>query len=104
MFETQPEKPSKLNAEVFLGFLFGIVASLGCLFLAIFFGYSTADRSGHGWVFPLITAIALILVGIVPLRKIREPKYYPSYALGMVIALSLALLLDGACALAFFRK
>ena len=97
MFETPPEKPARSGIQVLLGFLLGIVASLGCLFLAIFLGFMTR---GHEWVFPLFNAIALILVGIIALKNARES----SYALGAVIALSIALLLDGACAVAFLRR
>ena len=98
MFDTQPGKPERSNIQVFLGFLLGIVASLGCLFLAIFLGSTVSP--GHGWTYPLFDAVAMILIGAIAVKNLRES----SYALGAVIALSLALLLDGACALAFFRK
>jgi len=97
MLDTQPEKPDRSTIQVFLGFLLGIVASLGCLFLAIVLAKTIFERN---WSYPLFDAIALILVGSIALKNVRES----SYALGAVIALSLALLLDGACALVFFRK
>jgi hypothetical protein len=90
MFETQPEKPTRSNLQVFLGFLLGIVASLGCLFLAIFLG---ALVQGRIWIFPVINAAGLILVGTLALKRARES----SLAAGAVISLSLALLLDAAC-------
>ena len=92
MFETEPEKPPRSNLQLFLGFLLGVVASLGCLFLALFFGKAFEQ---HGsWIYPAINAIALILVGIFALKRVRES----SLALGAVIALSLALVLDAASA------
>jgi hypothetical protein len=90
MFETQPEKPTRSNLQVFLGFLLGIVASLGCLFLAIFLG---ALVRGRIWIFPVINAAGLIFVGTLALKRARES----SLAAGAVISLSLALLLDTAC-------
>ena len=92
MFETEPKKPARFNLQVFLGFLLGIVASLGCLFLAIFFGQFFEQRGR--WIYPAINAVALIVVGIFALRRVRESDL----ALGAVIALSLALLFDAAAA------
>lgn len=92
MFETEPEKPARSHLQIVLGFLLGIVASLGCLFLAIFFGQAF-EQSGR-WIYPAINAIALIVVGIFALKRVRESKL----AVGAVIALSLALLLDAAAA------
>jgi hypothetical protein len=97
MLETEPDKPPRSTLQVFLGFLLGVVASLGCLFLAIFLGSTLG--SSRDWVFPVFNAIALIAVGIVALRQARES----SFALGVVIALSLALLLDAACGVASIR-
>ena len=87
MSETEPERPPRFNLQVFLGFLLGIVASLGCLFLAIFLG--ALVKTGN-WIYPTVNAIALIGIGILALRRVRESNL----ALGAVIALSLALLLD----------
>ena len=92
MFEKQMEKPARSRLQLFLGFLLGIVASLGCLFLAIFFGKALEERGP--WIYPAIDAIALIVVGIFALKRVRES----SLALGAVIALSVALLLDAASA------
>lgn len=97
MFETQPEKSSRSNLQVFLGFLLGIVASLGCLFLAIFLG---AMVQGRDWIFPVIDALGLIFVGMFAVRRARES----SLAAGAVISLSLALLLDAACGAMYFRR
>jgi hypothetical protein len=96
MFETDPENP-RSNLQVFLGFLLGIVASLGCLFLTIMLAGNMG--SGSKWIYPAFNAVALICIGAVALRYIRQS----SYAIGAVIALALALLLDAACAVAFFR-
>jgi hypothetical protein len=97
MFETEPEKPARSNLQLFLGFLLGVVASLGCLFLALFFGKAFEQRGP--WIYPAINAIGLIVVGIVALKRVRES----SLAVGAVIALSLALLLDAASAVYLSR-
>lgn len=97
MFDSDPEKSSRSNLHVTLGFLLGIVASLVCLFVAIFFGVML---QGRDWIFPLINAIVLILVGIFALRRARDS----SLAAGAVISLSLALLLDAACAARYFSR
>lgn len=97
MFETQPEKPSRSNMQVFLGFLLGIVASLGCLFLAIFLGTLVEGRS---WIFPVIDAVGLIFVGMLALKRARES----SLAAGAVLSLSLALLLDAVCGARYFLR
>ena len=96
MFDADPEKP-RSNLQVFLGFLLGIVASLGCVFLTIFL----AGIPGYkpGWIFPAFNAVALILVGVVALRHVKES----SYARGAVIALGLALLLDAVWGVAFYK-
>lgn len=77
--------------QVILGFLFGVVISLVCLFLAIVLGWNLGAK--RGWVFPLLNAIGLIVAGFVALRRMRES----SYALGIVIALALAFILNTVC-------
>ncbi|MGA2103001.1 MAG: hypothetical protein ABSG34_17970 [Candidatus Sulfotelmatobacter sp.] len=97
MLEAEPEKPSRSTIQVFLGFLLGVLGSLVFLFFAIPLG--GIFGSGHTWLFPVFNAIGLIVAIVIALREVRES----SYALGFVIALSLALLLDGACAVAFLK-
>jgi hypothetical protein len=97
MFETPPENNPRSTIQVVLGFLLGVLLALGCLFFAIFLGTALALR--QAWLFPVLTGVGLIGAGSVALRQMRES----SYALGVVIALSLALLLDAACGVAFFR-
>ena len=92
MFETEPKKHARSNLQVFLGFLLGIVASLGCLFVAIFFGKALEERGR--WVYPAINAVALIVVGMFALKRVRESRL----AVGAVLALSLALVVDAAYA------
>lgn len=99
MFGTEPEKPARSNLQVFLGFLLGIVAGLGCLFIAIFFGKAFEDQEHGRWIYPAIDAIALILVGILALKRVRES----SLAVGAVIALALALLFDAGFAVYLAR-
>jgi hypothetical protein len=96
MVEIEPEKPPRSNVQVLLGFVLGIAASLLCLFLAIFLG--SLFKAGN-WIYPTIEAIALIGIGIFAARRVPES----SLALGVVIALSLALLLDGVCAVSLSR-
>lgn len=97
MFDSDPQNLSRSNFHVFLGFLLGIVASLLCLFAAIFLGVLL---QGRNWIFPLIDAIALIFVGMFALRKARQS----SLAAGAVISLSIALLLDAACAARYLSR
>jgi uncharacterized membrane protein YccC len=97
MFESDPENSSPSNLHVFLGFLLGIVASLLCMFVAIFLGVLV---QGRNWIFPLIDAIALVLVGMFALRKARQS----SLAAGALISLSIALLLDAACAFGYVSR
>ena len=90
MFET-PQNGSRSTLQVFLGFLLGIVIDLACFFLAIMLGFALAAQ--HTWLYSVLNGIALLAAGAVALRYVRES----SYALGVVIALSLGLLLDTAC-------
>jgi hypothetical protein len=47
----------------------------------------------------VFTGVGLIVAGIVAFRQMKES----SYAFGIVIALSIAVLLDAACGVAFYR-
>jgi hypothetical protein len=96
MLDADPDNP-RSNLQVFLGFLLGVVASLGCLFLTIFLAATLGSRPG--WILPALNAAALIPVGVVALRRVKES----SYALGAVIALALALLLDTAYGIALYK-
>lgn len=91
-----PQTP-RSNLQVIQGFLLGVVASLGCLFLTIFL----ADNFGakRQWIYPAFNAVALILVGVIAIRHVRESRY----AVGAVIALAVALFVDAAFAVAFLR-
>lgn len=97
MFDPTAEKPPRSNLQVLLGFLLGVVASLGCLFLTIFL--ASTFGSGHEWMYPAFDAATLIAVGVLAFRQRRES----SYAVGALIAVSLALLLDAACAVVFLK-
>ena len=97
MFEADPEQNRRSGIQVLLGFLLGVVLSMACLFLAIFLGSTTSPS--HPWLMPVFNAIGLIGAGIVAWRQIRES----SFALGAVIAFSIALLLDGTCAVALWK-
>jgi uncharacterized membrane protein len=97
MSETQPENNSRSTMQVVLGFLLGVLIALGCLFFSIFLG--TALALQQQWLFPVFTGVGLIVAGIVAFRQMKES----SYAFGIVIALSIAVLLDAACGVAFYR-
>jgi len=97
MLEIQPEKTPRSTLEVVLGFLLGVLISLGCLFFSISLGMTISPS--HSWLFPLLNAVGLAVAGIIALRQMRES----SYALGIVIALSLSFLLNTGCAVAFSR-
>ena len=97
MPETEPEKTSRSTLQVILGFLLGVVLSLVWLFVIITLGMTMNFR--QQWLFPVLNAVGLIVAGIVALRKMRES----SYALGVVIALSLAFILDTACGVLYLR-
>jgi hypothetical protein len=90
VFET-PQNDSRSTLQVFLGFLLGIVADLACFFSSIMLGFALAVQ--QTWLYSVLNGIALLAAGVVALRYVRES----SYALGVVIALSLGLLLDTAC-------
>ena len=96
MLGRDPDNP-RSNLQVALGFLLGVVASLGCLFLMIFLAATLGSRPG--WVLPAFNAAALISVGVVALRRAKES----SFALGTVIALALALLLDAAYGIGLYK-
>ena len=97
MFETPPANTPRTTIQVILGFLFGVLISLGCLFLTIFLGMTISPS--RTWLFPMLNAVGLALAGVVAFRQMRES----SYALGIVIALSLAFLLNTACGIVYFR-
>lgn len=79
-----------------LGFLLGVLASLLCLTFCILWG---STFGGPNRLFPVINGLALLGVGIIALRKVRES----SYALGVLIAVSLVFLLNAAGGVAFYR-
>jgi peptidoglycan/LPS O-acetylase OafA/YrhL len=88
---------NRFNVQLILGFLLGIVASLLCLFFSMFLGSTLAPQ--HARMYPVFTGIAVVALGLVALRNARRS----SFALGVLIASALALLLDGASAIAGFK-
>ena len=86
-----PENQPHFTLHVALGFLLGIVIDLALLFLSITLGSALGLR--RAWMFPLLKGIGLLGAGMVALRHVRES----AYAQGVVIALSLAILLDAIC-------
>ena len=83
--------------EVVLGFLLGILLSLGCLFLTIFLGMTISPA--HQWLSSFFNGSGLLGAGIIACRRVRES----SYALGVVIALSLAFLINSVWGIVYFR-
>ncbi len=90
MFETHQNNP-RSTLQVVLGFLLGVVIDLVCFFASIMLGFALAVN--QAWLFSALNGVGLLLAGMIALRYVRES----SYALGVVIALSLGLLLDTAC-------
>jgi hypothetical protein len=97
MFEIQPKDNPRSSGEVILGFLLGILATLGCLFFCVVLGMILG---GPSWLFPVINGLALVAVGIVALRNVPESSYY----MGALIAVSLVFLLNTACGVALLRS
>lgn len=97
MFNGQHSKASG-NIQVLLGFLFGVLASLACLFFAIILA-ATLGMSHRG-SYALFEAIGLAVLGIVAYRNVRQS----SYAVGLLIAVSVSLLLDGLAAVYFVTR
>jgi hypothetical protein len=83
--------------KVVLGFLLGLILSVGCFVITVFVGMSLGSR--HNWVFPLLNAIALILVGLYTVRKYHES----GVARGTVIALSLVFLVNAICGIGWMH-
>ena len=96
MFETIDHKPGA-TLQVLVGFVLGLLIAFGSLLLSIWLGL--AFRVNHAWLFPAFNAAGLVGSGIIALRRVRRS----SYAQGVVIALALAVILDAACGVAFFR-
>jgi uncharacterized membrane protein YccC len=93
---TLPQR-NRFNVQLILGFLLGIVASLLCLFFSMFLGSTLAPQ--HSRMYPVFTGIAVVALGIVALKNAGRS----SFAAGVLIASTLALLLDGAYAIAVFK-
>src|SRR5579859_2622019 len=88
MLETQSENNPRPTIQVVLGFLLGILIALGGLFFSIFLSMTLNVR--QGWITLMFMGVALLGAGIIAIRRMKES----SYALGVAIALALALLLD----------
>jgi type III secretory pathway component EscR len=94
MLETPPPNNPRSTTQVILGFLLGVVLSLACLFFSILLGNALGVR--QTWMYPALTGVALVASGIVAARMYRES----SYALGVLIAVSLGFLLNAICGVA----
>lgn len=92
----QPQKP-RIKVQVTLGFLLGIVASLFIVFFSIFLTSTLSPR--HARMYPVFTGIAVIALGLAAFKNSRSSNF----ALGAVVALGLAVLLDAAYMVAIFR-
>ena len=66
-------------------------------FLALFVGLGL--KVTPDWMFPVMIALVLIGSGLIAAKRVRES----GLATGVVIALSIALLLDGICAATLMR-
>ncbi len=96
MPHTLPHR-NRCNVQVILGFLLGIAASLLCLFFSMFLVSTLAPQ--HARLYPVFTGLAVVALGLVALKNARSS----SLASGVLMASALALLLDGAYAIAVFK-
>jgi hypothetical protein len=95
MSEPQPENKLRSAVKGILGFFLGILISLGCLYVS---GVAASPVDLHPRTFPLLNAIALAVVGILVLRKMRES----GYGQGILIAMSVAFLVNAALVVLFW--
>jgi hypothetical protein len=93
MLHSDPEKSSRSTGQVFVGCLLGLPIALAVTLLVTLLA---ASLQWADWGFQALIAVVLIGVGVWALRRI--PK--SGVALGVVIAMAIALLLDGLCAVA----
>jgi hypothetical protein len=96
MPDMQSQKPRN-KVQITLGFLLGIVASLFIVFFSIFLTSTLSPR--HGRMYPVFTEIALVALWLVAFKNSRNSNF----ALGAMVALGLAVLLDAAYMVALFR-
>ena len=80
-----PDESVHSTQKVVLGFILGLILSGICFVIAVVVGMTLGSR--HSWVFPLLNAIALILVSLYALSKYNES----GIARGTVIDLSLVI-------------
>ena len=92
-----PDESAASTRKVVLGFFLGLILGAICFVIAIVVGTNLGSR--HNWVFPLLNAIALILVSLYAMSKYRES----GIARGTVIALSLVFLLNAICGIAWMH-
>ena len=92
-----PDESVHSTQKVALGFILGLALSAACFVIAVFVGVTL--RSRHSWVFPLLNAIALILVSLYAIREYKES----GIARGTVIALSLVFLVNAICGIGRMR-
>jgi heme/copper-type cytochrome/quinol oxidase subunit 4 len=92
-----PDESAGSTRKVVLGFLLGLILSAVCFVIAVVVGMNFGSR--HNWVFPLLNAIALILVSLYAVSKYHES----GVARGTVIALSLVFLVNAICGIGWMH-
>ncbi|PYX14850.1 MAG: hypothetical protein DMG87_19465 [Acidobacteria bacterium] len=92
-----PDESVHSTQKVVLGFILGLILSGICFVIAVVVGMTLGSR--HSWVFPLLNAIALILVSLYALSKYNES----GIARGTVIALSLVFLVSAICGIGWMH-
>jgi 1,4-dihydroxy-2-naphthoate octaprenyltransferase len=92
-----PDESVHSTQKVALGFLLGLILSAACFVIAVVVGMNLHSR--HDWVFPLLNAVALILVSLYAVSKYRES----GIARGTVIALSLVFLVNAICGIGWMH-
>jgi heme/copper-type cytochrome/quinol oxidase subunit 4 len=83
--------------KVALGFILGLLLSAICFVGAVGVGLALGTR--HNWVFPLLNAVALVLVSVYALSKYNES----GIARGTVIALCLVFLVNAICGIGWMH-
>jgi hypothetical protein len=92
-----PDESGHTTQKVALGFLLGLILSVVCFVIAVVVGMNL--RARHDWVFPLLNAIALVVVSLFALRKYNES----GIARGAVIALCLVFLVNAICGIVYMH-
>jgi hypothetical protein len=96
MFETFKDNPRSV-LPILVGLLLGLLIDFGCVALSILLGLML--RVNYAWLFPAFNAVFLMVAAVIAIRRVRES----GLALGVVLAVALALFLDAVAGVAVSR-